>query len=153
MALHDAVYSEKYQHALALAMVGADVNFKRPDDSSKTPLHIAAAARDKTSRQRVESGPMIEMLVAKGADPETEDQWGATPLILAVRNGFSGNVESLLDCGANPNHAAQTFPGSPTKWTPLRWANEIAQDTRREGEKALAMPWIIRRLRERGAWE
>lgn len=45
----------------------------------------------------------IRVLCANGADPDTRDDEGRTPLMRAVKNGHRATVGALLDVGANPN--------------------------------------------------
>ena len=52
---------------------------------------------------------MVQVLLNEGMDPNTEDAYGATALMLAARNGHSDVVESLLDKGASVN--ASSYDG------------------------------------------
>jgi ankyrin repeat protein len=45
----------------------------------------------------------VELLVARGANPDQRDEQGATALALAAGMGFQEAVEVLLAAGADPN--------------------------------------------------
>jgi CDP-diacylglycerol--serine O-phosphatidyltransferase len=47
--------------------------------------------------------PAVELLVARGANPDQRDEQGATALALAAGMGFQEAVEVLLAAGADPN--------------------------------------------------
>ncbi|KAF8244875.1 ankyrin [Wilcoxina mikolae CBS 423.85] len=47
-------------------------------------------------------GEIVEMLLAKGADPRIQDSTGKTPFHLAAEAGHSGVAEMLLTAGVNP---------------------------------------------------
>ena len=57
------------------------------DYDARTPLHLAAAeGQDKA----------VQYLIAKGADVNAKDRWGATPLQDAVQSGHLQVAEQLL---------------------------------------------------------
>lgn len=62
----------------------------------KLPKRLAAAAGD----GRV---ALLQRLLAQGADPDTRDPDGATPLYLAAVQGENRCAELLLAAGASPN--------------------------------------------------
>jgi len=83
---------------------GADVN--AVNDWDQTPLHQVSWQlwhRDASA---------AELLIARGADPEHEDNRRYTPLHIAVRHGNFPVVELLLRKGAN-------VEGSPDDQSPL----------------------------------
>lgn len=58
----------------------------------------------------------IRLLCASGADPDTPDSDGKTPLMRACKKGHRATIEALLDGGANPNLQ------DPDGLTPLMYA-------------------------------
>lgn len=51
---------------------------------------------------------MIRFLTSKGANPNTADKKGVTPLQLAVQLGYVDGAEALLDAGASIDSANNT---------------------------------------------
>ena len=45
----------------------------------------------------------VEWLLARGSDIDTQNKFGATPLIEAVQLGYTELVGFLLSCGADPH--------------------------------------------------
>ena len=73
------------------------------DDNQQTPLIIAA---------RCGNSEIIEILLARGADPNAANRWQVTALNEAVVNGHAQAVEQLLAAGADAtatNRAEKTF--------------------------------------------
>jgi len=70
---------------------------KNPNVKSKfagmTPLHMAALNNEHGA---------VQLLLAKGADPNAQDDLGATPLHYAAKHGALDVVLLLLGSGANP---------------------------------------------------
>jgi ankyrin repeat protein len=62
------------------------------DDDGWSPLHVA-----------YDSLPITELLLAKNAEPNTLDNCGLTPLVLATEHKYSQTVTALLKAGADPN--------------------------------------------------
>lgn len=62
--------------------------------SGETALHIVTQRRDL---------PWVKFLLQRGANPNTEDKKGITPLAIASSLGFLEGVEALLDKGARPD--------------------------------------------------
>ena len=87
--------SHKVRDVLA---TGIDINASQPDGS--TALHWAAF-RD--------AHELVELLIAAGANVNSSNALGATPLWLAADNGSAGGsaamVDHLLTAGATPNVA------------------------------------------------
>jgi ankyrin repeat protein len=75
----------------ALGKPGNTVLTYREDGTGDTALHVVAKRRDMT---------WLQFLLAKGADPNLRDAQGNTPLMDAVRIGFSEGVQVLIDGGA-----------------------------------------------------
>ena len=55
------------------------------------------------------SEQIINLLIANGADPNTQNDLGVTPLMMAVSSGNLDFTQNLLDNEANPNIQADGF--------------------------------------------
>lgn len=73
----------------------ADVN--APDEEGRTPLHWAATSEHKRDERRVKE------LIAAGANANTQNIHGRTPLMAAVAADSAENVKALIDAGADVN--------------------------------------------------
>ena len=93
--LHYAVSSGDIAITQLLVSANADVNSK--ETNGVTALHMAATLEEGT--------PIIELLLFRGASPDSEDNEGFRPLHRAVYNNNPGNSQLLLDRGANINAA------------------------------------------------
>jgi ankyrin repeat protein len=82
--------------AAVLLDAGADVHAVAANTSRVRPLHAAVAGRCR---------PVVERLVAAGADVNARQQGGFTPLHAAALNGDDHVVRLLLDAGADPRQA------------------------------------------------
>ncbi len=71
-----------------LLELGAEVN-----KNGWTPLHYAATGPEPT---------IVQLLIDKGADLESESPNGSTPLMMAAGYGVEANVDVLLGRGADP---------------------------------------------------
>jgi ankyrin repeat protein len=105
-------------------------NLEGKDEHGRTPLSLAAGRGilerrqydDKTDDNtravaaRAERVAVVEYLLNHGADVESRDNHGRTPLSWAAEEGFVAVVQLLLDRGA--------VIGSKDErgWTPLSWA-------------------------------
>lgn len=70
---------------------------------------------------------VVEELLKAGANVHQLDQWGRTPLMLAVERANPKVVETLLKAGANPNHVnkdGETPLLVAAKWTKGRETTE-----------------------------
>ncbi|MEA3212139.1 MAG: hypothetical protein QOE70_5196 [Chthoniobacter sp.] len=83
---------------------GANVN-ARFSPTNRTPAHVAAA------RGFV---PLLNLLLAHGADPEAKDRAGFTPLHDAAEHGRTLAVRALLNAGAPPD--AVNLAGRTALW-------------------------------------
>ena len=70
------------------------------DEYGNTPLH-AAAKRPEAKRLY----DPLPLLVEKATDVDVKNQFGRTPLFVAVRTGNEADVAQLLEAGADPNIA------------------------------------------------
>jgi hypothetical protein len=77
---------------------GADPNEPDPGPARRSALGIAA---------RLGLGPIIRLLVARGADPARADAQGGTPLVDATRAGRAAAVAALLEASAPVDAADQ----------------------------------------------
>ena len=116
-ALNRAVMLGRMKVVQALLARGADVN--RADDQGYTPLHLAVFAGSRlvggvneffpdtvTPRSFLDSNvsvPLVEMLLAKGANPALRDRYGTTALG-SVGRGTPEEVKQLLQA-ARPAEA------------------------------------------------
>jgi ankyrin repeat protein len=78
--------------ARMLVDAGADVNARSRNSIHVYPLHSAVAAGNL---------PMVELLLAHGAQPDCVEFLGATPLHTAAAEGKLAIVEKLLAAGAD----------------------------------------------------
>jgi len=83
--LHIAVESGNLEIASALISKGADVN-RQILTQRLTPLHFAVGYRSK---------PILELLLANGADPSITDSGGWTPLMFAISKQYTEMLEPL----------------------------------------------------------
>jgi hypothetical protein len=70
------------------------------DEHGNTPLH-AATKRPEAKRLY----DPLPLLIEKAADVDVTNQYGRTPLFVAVRTGNETDVDQLLKAGADPNIA------------------------------------------------
>jgi ankyrin repeat protein len=64
--------------------------------TGQSALHLVTARRDDV---------WIRFLVAKGANPNTRDKKGVTPLVIASQLGFIEGVQALIEAGARVDEA------------------------------------------------
>lgn len=62
----------------------------------------------------------VKCLLRAGADPNAQDRWGQSPLILACSEGHANIVKFLLDTASKLDLEARTDDGR----TPLMWASD-----------------------------
>lgn len=99
---------------------------------------------------RVGSLPIARMLIAAGADVNHREAFGATPLILAVTNGYPELARYLLDHGADPN-LLDGYGRGPL-WSAVDIRNLDTADSGENGIEDRGV-WLelIRTLLEKGA--
>ena len=80
----------------------------------------------------------LQSAIAKGADVNTYDRIGLTPLLVAIYRGDIKAVELLLAAGADPNRPARGDPSATPLWHAAEDFGlvEIADLLRRAGGKA-----------------
>jgi hypothetical protein len=94
--LADAVLRGNVNMAGLLLERGASVEARNYVLNQDTPLHIAVL-----NYGRQEHANIVGLLLDRGAQIEDRDQFGNTPLLLAVPNGKAELVKLLLDRGAD----------------------------------------------------
>ena len=101
-ALHIAAAAYQTEIARALINAGADVHAR--NRFGDEPLHAAAVGCPGSSRwDPPAQAATIMCLVESGADPNTADKRGVTPLHRAVRTRCAEAVKTLLKLGADPS--------------------------------------------------
>jgi ankyrin repeat protein len=130
--LHKAAQRGEIERLKELLAGGADANAPRESDG-RTPLMCACAA-DVKDAQALEA---VNVLLAAGADVESKDQQGFTPLMHSIKAYNMAALRQLLEVGANVN--AQNAKGG----TALNVARDISFWERRSE--------AIRLLQDRGA--
>ena len=95
LRLVEAVKNRDAARAQALLTERVDPNVRQPDGA--TALHWAAHWDDLAT---------VELLIHAGAEVDTANDYGVTPLAVACQNGSTASakiVETLLQAGANPD--------------------------------------------------
>lgn len=93
-ALGLAIFFKQPAVARFLIQQGADVNAAAENAQRVTPLHAAAAVQDRET---------MELLLARGADPNAKQQLDYTPLHGAASRGNIEMAKLLLAHGADRN--------------------------------------------------
>lgn len=92
-------------------------------------VHLNQPERDMAKGERPakswESPAIVELLLANGANPNTEDADGRTPLSAAIFHGWTRTARLLLKRGANPNHV-NLHGSTPLMYAALRCYDDIA---------------------------
>lgn len=85
-----------------LSKPGSTIADSRDITTGESALHIVVERHDLT---------WLNFLLGKGANPNTRDNKGVTPLVLAAQLGFVDGVEALINKGAKvdiPNSTGET---------------------------------------------
>lgn len=136
-SLHKSIREGDFQTAERLINEGADINTPTKIDGFK-PLHLAAINGDLHTAKlllsagvdvdtKIDSGwslnkswtplmfaiekghtEMVNFLISRGANIETQNQEGGTPLIVASYNGHPDIAELLIKKGAQVNTSTRT---------------------------------------------
>jgi len=77
-----------------LIRAGADLNKVSTNDHANRPLHAAIAGGQL---------PVVELLLAEGADPNAAEGTGLSPLHLAVLDDRASLLPVLVRAGADPS--------------------------------------------------
>ncbi len=91
-----AIFFRQPELARFLIEQGADVNLRANNPSKLAPIHAACARKDLTT---------IELLLARGANPNARDQGGFSPLDQAKASGNSAMESILREAGATDQPA------------------------------------------------
>ncbi len=102
------------------ALVKGDADINSRDGRGQTPFHRALSA----SNPRVSE--IARFFIDNGADVDTTDEDGETPLMTAVREGYLEVVRSLLDKGALKDVRDRNFNQSLLHLAAIRGYGDIA---------------------------
>lgn len=89
--LHYACFFSHFSVAKWLISKGADIQAITPRPTELSPLHSAVTAR---------ATPIVQLLLAEGANPNIKQQGGYTPLMSASIHGDLEIMEALIRHGA-----------------------------------------------------
>jgi Ankyrin repeats (many copies)/Ankyrin repeats (3 copies) len=144
-ALHIAAAAYRLEIVRKLIAMGGDVRARNRRGAE--PLHYAVdgAPGSRTWNSSAQAAT-VACLIEAGADPNTVDKSGVTPLHRAVRTRCAAAVRALLDGGADVRRTNKS--GS----TPMTLAT---RNTGRGGsgspESKAQQAWIVRLLEQHGA--
>ncbi len=92
--LHLAGFFDRRETAKALIQAGADIEAVAHNPTEVRPVHSAVAGG---------AMEVVMMLLARGADPNSRQQRGFTPLMGAAAGGHEPMVRLLVGSGADPS--------------------------------------------------
>ena len=100
----------------AESLVNAGVDIHAVDDAGDTALHLAAQKPRSVDKDVVGGGvQIIHKLVSLGANVNTRNKQGQTPMDMAVESGYPDIVQALRDYVQSPTSApGQTGPAEGT---------------------------------------
>ncbi len=128
--LHLAAMAGKTEAVSALIKGGADINSL--DKGRRTPLHRALAS----------SNPHVPEIagffIDSGAKVDTTDEDGETPLMTAVREGYTGVVRSLLEKGVRTDVRDRNFDRTLLHIAAIRGYGDIVESLLSRGMDANA---------------
>lgn len=107
--LHYAGYFGHVGLAESLLAQQADVHARTNNDMNNQPLHATVAGNNAANRP-----PIVELLIAAGADVNARQEGGFTPLHGAAQNGDAATMRLLLAAGADPAATADDGRDSRT---------------------------------------
>ena len=143
------VAAAAYRPALVPVFVVAGADVGVGNRRGARPLHYAADGAPGSSRRDPDAQrETVVRLIAAGADPNTTDLGGATPLHRAIRNRCAGAVGALLEGGADPDRASKSG-STPMRLALIATGRGGSGTASAKGQQAE----IVRLLREHGATE
>ncbi len=112
--LHIAAYDDRVDYVRSMLDAGADIELPGPNGRL---LELAA---------RFGTLEMVNLLLARGAQPNTLDEEGWAPLHYAAHDGNVELVKAMLDVGADPNVSSDSSP-PPVWWAASEGHAEVVQ--------------------------
>jgi hypothetical protein len=101
-ALH--VAASVYRFTIVQNLIAAGTNVRARNRHGAEPIHAAAVGVPGSRTWNPSSqAATIAYLIEAGADPNTPDKRGVTPLHRAARTRCAAAVQALLEAGADPN--------------------------------------------------
>ena len=97
----------------------------------QTPLIMLVRGRAENDQQAQDMATYSKLFIKAGADVNTPDRYGDTPLILAVMDGGGlpkvGTVKALVEAGADVNKVCENFKKTPLHWAAVGGCTDIAR--------------------------
>jgi len=140
-ALHMAAAA--FRRPIAELLVARGANCRARNRRGAEPLHYASDANHWNPTAQAD---VVEYLISVGAEPDSVDNSGVTPLHRAVRTRSLAAARALLDGGASPRQPNKS--GSTPLHLAVQTTGRTGSGTRQAHEQQAA---IVRLLLERGA--